>query len=42
VRITLAQAVIKGEKMDDVVRDATMMGVTAIEPLITYHTAAHL
>lgn len=42
VRVTLAQAALKGEKMDDVVRDATMMGVTAIEPLITDHTAAHL
>jgi 16S rRNA (uracil1498-N3)-methyltransferase len=42
VRLTLAQAVIKGEKMDDVVRDATMMGVAAIEPLITDHTAAHI
>jgi len=42
VRLTLAQAVIKGEKMDDVVRDATMMGVTSIEPLVTEHTAAHM
>jgi 16S rRNA (uracil1498-N3)-methyltransferase len=42
VRLTLAQAVIKGEKMDDVVRDATMMGVSAIEPLVTEHTAAHM
>jgi 16S rRNA (uracil1498-N3)-methyltransferase len=42
VRLTLAQAAIKGEKMDDVVRDATMMGVSAIEPLVTEHTAAHL
>ncbi len=42
VRLTLAQAVIKGEKMDDVVRDATMMGVTTIEPLVTAHTAAHM
>ena len=42
VRLTLAPAVIKGEKMDDVVRDATMMGVTAIEPLVTEHTAAHM
>jgi 16S rRNA (uracil1498-N3)-methyltransferase len=42
VRLTLAQAVIKGEKMDDVVRDATMMGVTAIEPLLTEHTVAHI
>ncbi len=42
VRLTLAQAAIKGEKMDDVIRDATMMGVVAIEPLVTAHTAAHL
>lgn len=42
VRVTLAQAALKGEKMDDVVRDATMMGVAAIEPLITVHTASHL
>jgi 16S rRNA (uracil1498-N3)-methyltransferase len=42
VRLTLAQSVIKGEKMDDVVRDATMMGVSTIEPLVTEHTAAHM
>lgn len=42
VRLTLAQAVIKGEKMDDVVRDATMMGVAAIEPLVTEYTVAHM
>ncbi len=42
VRLTLAQAVIKGEKMDDIVRDATMMGVAAIEPLVTGHTAPHM
>lgn len=42
VRVTLAQAALKGDKMDDVVRDATMMGVAAIEPLVTEHTAAHL
>ena len=42
VRLTLAQAAIKGEKMDDVVRDATMMGVAAIEPLVSEHTVAHL
>ena len=42
VRLTLAQGVVKGEKMDDVVRDATMMGVAAIEPLVTEHTAAHM
>ena len=42
VRLTLAQAALKGEKMDDVVRDATMMGVSAIEPLVTGNIAAHL
>src|SRR5690349_13296392 len=42
VRITLAQAALKGDKMDDVVRDATMMGVAVIEPLVTEHTVAHL
>ena len=42
VRITLAQAALKGEKMDDVVRDATMMGVSAIEPLVTANIAAHM
>ncbi len=28
----------KGDKMDDVVRDATMMGVAAIEPVVTART----
>ena len=41
VQLTLAQAVLKGDKMDDVVRDATMMGVSSIVPLITDHTVAH-
>jgi 16S rRNA (uracil1498-N3)-methyltransferase len=38
VAITLAQAVLKGDKMDDVVRDATMMGATEIQPIITTRT----
>jgi 16S rRNA (uracil1498-N3)-methyltransferase len=42
VRLTLAQAALKGEKMDDVVRDATMMGAALIEPLVTGNTVAHL
>ena len=42
VSLTLAQAVLKGDKMDDLVRDATMMGVAAIEPLLTAHTVAHV
>jgi 16S rRNA (uracil1498-N3)-methyltransferase len=39
LRVTLAQAVLKGDRMDAVVRDATMMGVAAIQPLSTAHTA---
>ena len=35
LRVTLAPAVLKGDKMDDVVRDAVMMGVAAVQPLIT-------
>ena len=38
VRLTLAQAVLKGDKMDAVIRDATMMGVSAVIPLITERT----
>ena len=42
VRLTLGQAALKGEKMDDVVRDATMLGVSTIEPLVTENTVAHM
>jgi 16S rRNA (uracil1498-N3)-methyltransferase len=35
VRITLAAAVLKGDKMNDVVRDAVMLGVAAIQPVVT-------
>jgi 16S rRNA (uracil1498-N3)-methyltransferase len=38
VSITLAQAVLKGDKMDDVVRDAVMIGVAAIQPILTART----
>ena len=38
VRVTLAQAVVKGDKMDDVIRDAVMLGVAAIRPLLTERT----
>src|SRR5207249_8976743 len=38
VSLTLVQAVLKGEKMDDVVRDAVMLGVVAIHPIITGRT----
>jgi 16S rRNA (uracil1498-N3)-methyltransferase len=35
VSLTLAQAVLKGDKMDGVVRDAVMLGVAAIQPMVT-------
>jgi 16S rRNA (uracil1498-N3)-methyltransferase len=38
VPLTLAQAVLKGEKMDDIVRDAVMLGVAAVQPLVTART----
>ena len=38
VRVTLAQAVLKGDKLDDVIRDAVMMGVAEIQPVITERT----
>jgi 16S rRNA (uracil1498-N3)-methyltransferase len=38
VRLTLAQAVVKGDKMDGIIRDAVMLGVAAIQPLLTART----
>src|SRR5215470_6415014 len=38
VHLTLAQAVLKGDKMDDIVRDAVMLGVAAVQPLVTART----
>lgn len=38
VRLTLAQALLTSAKMDDVIRDATMMGVHAIQPLVSART----
>jgi 16S rRNA (uracil1498-N3)-methyltransferase len=35
VALTLAQAVLKGDKMDDVIRDAVMLGVAAVQPVVT-------
>jgi 16S rRNA (uracil1498-N3)-methyltransferase len=35
LNVTLAQAVLKGDKMDDVVRDAVMIGAAAIRPVLT-------
>lgn len=42
VAITLAQAALKGDKMDDVVRDAVMMGVAAIQPVVTMRSEVAL
>ena len=39
VRVT-AVGILKGDKMDDVVRDATMMGVAAIAPVVSARTIA--
>ena len=35
VKLTLAQALLKGKKLDGVIRDAVMLGVTAVQPLLT-------
>ena len=35
VGLTLAQAILKGDKMDDVIRDAVMLGALAIQPIVT-------
>jgi 16S rRNA (uracil1498-N3)-methyltransferase len=40
VPLTLAQAVLKGEKMDEVVRDAVMLGAAAIQPIVSARTEA--
>jgi 16S rRNA (uracil1498-N3)-methyltransferase len=42
VAITLAQAALKGDRMDDVVRDAVMLGVAAIQPIVTDRTEVSL
>ena len=36
--LTLVQAVLKGDKMDDVIRDAVMLGVAAIQPIVSKRT----
>lgn len=42
IEVTLVQAVLKGDKMDDVVRDAVMLGVTAIQPVVTERSEVSL
>jgi 16S rRNA (uracil1498-N3)-methyltransferase len=38
VPLTLVQAVLKGDKMDDIVRDAVMLGAAAVQPIVTQRT----
>jgi 16S rRNA (uracil1498-N3)-methyltransferase len=38
VPMTLCMAVLKGHKMDDIVRDAVMLGVSRIRPIVTERT----
>jgi len=42
VSLTLAQAVLKGDKMDAVVRDAVMLGFAAVQPIVTARTETSL
>ena len=42
VGLRVAQALLKGRKFDDVVRDVTMVGAVAIEPLLTARTEARV
>ena len=40
--VALVMSVLKGDKMDDVVRDATMLGVTAIRPVVSERSETSL
>jgi 16S rRNA (uracil1498-N3)-methyltransferase len=42
VSLTLAQAVLKGDKMDDAVRDAVMLGFAAVQPIVTARSETSL
>jgi 16S rRNA (uracil1498-N3)-methyltransferase len=42
VALTVAHAVLKADKMDDVVRDAVMIGAAAIQPIVTTRTEMSL
>jgi 16S rRNA (uracil1498-N3)-methyltransferase len=42
VAVTLAPAALKGDKMDDVVRDAVMIGVAAIQPVVSTRSEVSL
>jgi 16S rRNA (uracil1498-N3)-methyltransferase len=38
IPLTLAQALLKGDKMDRVIRDAVMLGVAAVQPFVSKRT----
>ena len=38
VAVTLAQALLKSDKMDRVIRDAVMLGVSAVQPFVSRRT----
>jgi 16S rRNA (uracil1498-N3)-methyltransferase len=38
VALTLVQAILKADKMDDIVRDAVMLGVAVVHPIVTKRT----
>ena len=40
VALTVAQGLLKGRKFDAVVRDLTMVGAVAVQPLVTDHSEA--
>jgi len=42
IAVTLAQAVLKGDKMDHAVRDAVMMGAAAIQPVVAIRSEVTL
>jgi 16S rRNA (uracil1498-N3)-methyltransferase len=42
IRLTLAQAVLVGDKMDAVVRDLTMLGVAVIQPIVSARSETSL
>jgi 16S rRNA (uracil1498-N3)-methyltransferase len=42
VELSLVMSVLKGDKMDDVVRDAVMLGVTSIRPVISERSETSL
>lgn len=42
VRVTVAIGVLKGDKMDDVIRDVAMMGAAAVQPVVTARSETSL